>query len=458
MRLALKIPSYILGIILIVILAGAYIYYFTTIPESELNSWIGSMLSARENIDIRVKRVNRDIWNHLVFESITIRPREGSTAPKVDISKVALDYDITNLIRIRSKYNSLVIDSIVIEFPAVSDSGAAILPKGYKFELPLQISIDRVYVNAIDITLSGGEKLNLKDLAFSVAAEKGRLNIALNSLAGSWPDRNIDLYSVSGDLSHDKEKLSINSFQIVTSRSSIILAGKTGNDLLNNMDINFDCHPVDLADIRNLTGIKVFGDFTARGFIKGSIGEFGGDAVIDGEFFDRRFEDMNINFAYAHKVLEFGSINGKVFETLFSGNGRIDFSTRPESFSYSGRVEHLNLVNLGPDLATDFTGRVRMTGEGLGPGSFSMRIDCDLQQVRVEDYFFDEVSGPFRLNLTEVEFLDGLKARYKNTTVTATGTLEYTGNTDIRGRSDFKDLTDFEGQIFLKRLGGRGSA
>ena len=141
MKLALKIPSYILGAVLILILAGAYLYYFTTIPESELNGWIGSMISSKENLDISVKRINRDLWNHLVLESITIRPAEGSSAPDVDISKVELDYDISTLVKMRSKYNSLVIDSISVRFPAVSDTAKLVPSRAYHFELPVQISI-----------------------------------------------------------------------------------------------------------------------------------------------------------------------------------------------------------------------------------------------------------------------------------------------------------------------------
>ena len=75
MRLAFKIPSYILGAILVVILAVFYVYYFTTLPESELNNWIGSLISTRENLSISIGRVNRDIWDHLMFEQVSLQPQ-----------------------------------------------------------------------------------------------------------------------------------------------------------------------------------------------------------------------------------------------------------------------------------------------------------------------------------------------------------------------------------------------
>lgn len=458
MRLALKIPSYILGIIVILILAAAYLYYFTTIPESELNGWIASMISSREDLDISVRRINRDIWNHLVFESIAIRPLAGSAAPAVDISKVELDYDISKVVKFKNSYRSLVIDSINVVFPPSKGPGGEIKPKRYGFEIPVQVSVDRVYVHAIDVTLADGENLKLKDLAFSAAASDHSLKIALNNLSGSWPARNTDLYSASGEVIYSKDGLIISRFQLVTNRSSISLTGSAGNVFLEDMDINFDCHPIDLADISNLSGVKVEGSLNARGFIDGSFDNFSGSSVVDGDFFGKQFEDMNIDYKFENKALEFKSIDGKVFKTKFTGKGRLDFSTRPESFAYSGKVEHLNLVNLGPDLKTDFTGHADMTGTGLAEDDFSMRINCDLQRVQIEDYYFDEVSGPFKLNLNEIEFLDGFNARYKNTTLSATGKMEYTGDIDISGNSNFMDLTDFEGQTFLKELGGKGTA
>ncbi len=87
-----------------------------------------------------------------------------------------------------------------------------------------------------------------------------------------------------------------------------------------------------------------------------------------------------------------------------------------------------------------------------------MQIDCDLDSVKIEDYFFHEVNGEVKFDLMKIDFLPGFEARYKNTILSAVGGMEYEGDIDIIGNADFGDLTDFTNQIFLRKLGGRGSA
>jgi hypothetical protein len=458
MRLAFKIPSYIFGVILVIILAAFYVYYFTTLPESELNNWIGSLISAEEDLTISVGRINRNIWDHLMFEQVSLQPAEASPAPAVYISKMELDYDFLPMIKSKSEYRSLVIDSVTIEFPIVSEYRADTAAGEWEFQLPVNASIGRVFINSIDINLSNGEKIRLDGLAFSASAKNEVLNIILNNVSGRWRARDIDIYSLAGNFSYSSDGVTVNNMHVITNRSAISLTGQTDRNIIDGIELNFDCNPIDLTDIRYLTGVKLSGILKANGTIRGSLGNFGGEVLVDGLFFDRDIDDLRLEYSYSDRAIDFNSINGYVFNALFRGRGRLDFSIRPERFSYSGKVEHLDLVDIGPDLRTDFTGNVEMTGSGLAESSFSMGINCDLNSVRIENYYFDEVSGPFRFNLSDLDFLDGFKARYKNTYLSFAGLLEYIGDINIRGKADFRDLTDYTGQIFLEKLGGKGNA
>ncbi|UCC78467.1 MAG: translocation/assembly module TamB domain-containing protein [Candidatus Zixiibacteriota bacterium] len=458
MKLALKIPSYILGIILVVILAGFYVYYFTTLPESELNGWIGSLISSEEDITISVKRVNRDIWDHLILEGVSVTPRREGRAPAVYISRITLDYDISTILQNKNLYRSLVIDTVLIELPASFGPVEDVAREEKPFKLPVNASINRVYIDVIDVALSDGEKINLSDLALSATAGDNQLDIDLDNITGEWPARDIHVYSVSGDFSYKIDGITISDLNITTSRSSIKLEGVVGRSFIDDMDLTFDCNPINLVEVRNLSGVKIDGDLRASGSVNGSLSHFAGSALVNGLFLDRPFEDLNLKFRYSEKALDFESIDGKVFKSVFRGSGKLDFSSMPERYSYSGRVEHLNLVNIGPELETDFTGYADMRGRGMGANSFFMRIDCELASVRIEDYYFDRVSGPIEFDLSRIEFLDGFEARYKSTMVSGTGGLEYNGDIDIRGKAEFRDLTDYTDQIFIKSLGGRGMA
>jgi autotransporter translocation and assembly factor TamB len=458
MRLAFKIPAYVFGIIAVIIIAGFYVYYFTTLPEAELNNWIGSLVSSEEDITISVRRVNRDVWNHLMLEGVSVAPREEDRAPTAYISKIELDYDIVTILQNKNIYRSLVIDTVLVKFPpSIAAAGEKDKEKSV-LRLPVDASINRVYINLIDMTLANGERIILNGLALSASAQNDKLDIELNNLSGRWPARDVLVHSILGNFSYDPEGVSVKDLNITTSRSSVNLQGRTGHNFFDDIDISFDCNPISLDEIRDLSGVNVNGSLEVSGTIKGSLADFTGKAIIDGLFFGRRFEDLNLIYGYSDKIFDFEGIDGKIFDSVFRGTGRLDFSTMPETYSYRGRVEHLNLVNIGPDLETDFSGIVDMNGRGMGENSFFMKLDCELDSVRIDEFYFDEINGPFDLDLTRLRFHDGFGGRYKNTSISATGTMEYDGNISIQGDAQFQDLTDFTGQIFLKNLGGRGKA
>jgi len=457
MKLLIRIPAYIFGIILIVVMAGAYVYYFTTLPESELNNWIGSIFSSGKDIEINVRKVNRDIWDRLEFEEITVSPPKQAHVPIIYISKIELDYDITELIRGRSIYNSLLIDSISIEFPQVEAKNNA-QAGDKKFTIPVSASINRVYIHSIEVVLPNGEQITANDLAFSVSAEDDHIEVTLDNFSGRWDERNFEVYSIAGDLSYGIEGLSIGKLDIQTGRSQLSISGKLGPDIINNIDLEFSTFPLDLEDVRNLTGVKINGNLQAKGALKGAFTDFSGNVVVDGTFMKKQFDNVNIEYRFSEKELEISSVMGNIFKAYFEGSGKLDFSTRPETFSYNGKLEHLNLQNIGPDLETEFTGTVEMRGEGLAEHSLRMEINCALDSVWIDDYYFDSAYGPFAFDLRKIEFLEGFGARYKHTTLSGAGSLEYNGEIDLTGDVEFDDLTDFTDQIFLKKLGGKGMA
>ena len=243
------------------------------------------------------------------------------------------------------------------------------------------------------MVLSNGEEVNLTDLALSARAHDNQLYIDLDNISGQWPTRDLHIYSVSGNFIYDINGISVNDLNITSSRSSINVEGNVGRNFMDGIDLLYDFNPVNLMEVRNLTGVKIDGSLRANGSIKGSLNAFGGNAVVNGLFFDRSFEDLNLEYSYSDKAIDFGNIDGKIFNSVFKGRGRLDFSRMPERYSYSGTIEHLDLVNVGPDLRTDFTGYADMRGEGLGANSFFMQIDCELDSVRIEDYYFERLTN-----------------------------------------------------------------
>ncbi len=458
MRTVLKIPLYVVAAVFLFILAAAYLYYFTTLPEKELNDWIDFTASRKSGLNVSFERINRDLWNHLALEGIRISPVVGGSGPYLRIARLELKYSLLRLLRGHYAFDSLAIDSVLVSFPEKFGKRESSEDSMSSFSLPLSASIDRIQINDIQAVLSGGDIIFVDSLILSAFSEGNNPELELQSLAARWPNREFEIKSMTGKLYSTKNGFDLSNIGVVTSRSNLSFTGHVGSSFKSDIDLIFDFAPFDLDDIRKLTGVKIKGKLNSSGTIRGAIDDFGGEAMVNGTFMDRPFDDVALSYSFNNKRLMFSSIDGEIFRAGFEGMGEIDFASKPEKYAYTGRVEHLNLQEIAPDIRTDFTGNIDVTGQGFSEAQFMMQIGCDLDSVRIEDYFFREATGDVEFDLRKIDFLPGFEARYKNTILRVAGSMEYQGDIDIFGNAEFDDLTDFTDQTFLKKLGGRGVA
>jgi hypothetical protein len=460
MKRIAKIPLYILLLVLIVVLAIAYVYYFTTLPESELNNYVRGLVGRSTSYEVSFQKVNRDIWNRLVLEGVEVIPRDGSSPAVAYVSKIELEYDIFDLLRQDYDFKSLEIDSIFaripeggFDFPSRPKDRPAQKPAGPSIEF------DKINIRTAAVALNDTDLIAISSLRGSFSMLDDSLAVALDSIRADWSARGIALHSLRGNLySSGKDRYRVDSLVAAVGNSHVTVNGTTGASFTSGLDLNYDLNPIDLEDIRRLTGVKLSGVFSADGTLRGAVGNFESEAVINGTFLEKPFENVETSFSYTDERLNFSSIHGEIFRALFDGSGSLDFGVKPEEYSYVGLVRHLDLREIGPALKTDFTGDVSMSGSGFNPKNFRMAIDGDLDSVRVDIYYFDHVSGSVEFDLEKIKFLPGFQGRYKDTYVRAGGVLEYQGDLDITGSAEFQDLTDFSGQTFLRELGGRGMA
>ena len=457
MKKALKIPVYIIAAFLLTIAAVVYIYLFTTLPESELNHWVAFKAFRNSGYKVSFERINRDIWNHVVLEGVELSPEKRGAGFSVRISRIEIKYDITNLASGIYNLNLVDIDSITAKFP--EEPGVTNETKNEAaFSFPLSFSADSVHINSIVIDPSNGESVFADSVLFGVSINNNKLKTNCRNLSLRWPDRGFEIKKLVGSMVSTPDGFRLEKTYLETGKSNLLIEGNTGTTLVDKLDLNIQCQPIDLDDIRNLTGAKLSGVLEAELNLRGSPSKLGGVAEIDGIFLNRPFENMRFSFSYEDKKLLFDSIDGKVFHARFRGSGGVDFGTRPEQYQYTGSVWHLDLREVSPNLLTDLTGDVRLTGQSFGGENFRMRATCDLDSVRVESYFFNQASGTVEFDLKRIDFLPDFKARYKHTYLDAIGGLEYNGEIDLSGTARFEDLTDFTDQIFLKKLGGVGQA
>ncbi len=458
MRTVLKIPVYIVGVVLLFVLTAAYLFYFTTLPEMELNNWIAFTASRKSGLNVGFERINRDLWNRLTLEGIRISPAAGNGGPYVRIARLELDYDLLRLLKGHYVFDSLALDSVLISYPDRPEGEESRGDSTGSFSLPFSASIDKIRINDIQAVIRDGDIIFIDSLIFSASSEENVSELEIHSVAARWPGREFEIKSITGKLSTTTDGFYLDNIDVVTGGSNLSLNGHIDSSFKSGMDLTFDFAPIDLDEIKRLTGVKIKGMLTASGTIRNAIGDFGGETVVTGIFMGKPFDDVSLSYRFSNKRLSFSSINGDVFQAGFAGAGEIDFSSKPEKYKYNGRVEHLNLQEIAPDIRTDFTGNIELSGQGFDKAQFMMLIGCNLDSVRIEDYFFHKVTGEVKFDLMKIDFLPGFEARYKNTILSAAGGMEYEGDIDIIGNADFGDLTDFTNQIFLRKLGGRGSA
>jgi autotransporter translocation and assembly factor TamB len=335
-----------LVVILVIVAAVAYLYYFTTLPESELNGWINSLIPGDEELIVNVERVNRDIWDELVLEGVSIAPKIRRTAPEVRISKIKLTYDPLQLIKDRSSFRTLTIDSIDINIPKSPPIEDTPKTEKEKFEIPVKANIELIEIKNAYINIYGDDNIYLDSLVLTSRMIDDGLDLDIHALAADLTSRNTSINLIQGHIKSNKNGYEIDSLTVVTDLSNIYLAGTTGPNFSEGLDIAFEY----LGEIDNLFGVRINGLLAAKGIIRGSFNDFQGQANIDGMFMKRPFDNVNASYRFYDKKLEFSSIVGDVFHASFDGSGIIDFDVKPEKYVYHGSVDKLDLLNIGQNM------------------------------------------------------------------------------------------------------------
>ncbi|HBC46429.1 MAG TPA: hypothetical protein DCZ43_05230, partial [candidate division Zixibacteria bacterium] len=458
MKRIIKFPLYLLLVVMVLVLAVVYVYYFTTLPETEINAWLKGFSEKKLGVIISFEKVNRDTWNSLTLEGVKILPSKESQHPIAQISKLDLSYSLLDIIRGNYHFKDLKIDSLNAHIP---EDGFSFLPSAKGGEgkpSTLILSFNKILVERANITLKNGDLILFDSLESTMQLNKGKLDFKIDHLAGAWPSRDIYLNSMASRISSDSSGYQVDSLSLYAGETHLLVSGHVGKSFTNNWDLRFAATPIDFNDISKTFHVHVPGVVFVDGTLRGSLDTMWGHALLNGSFLSKRFENLNCQYAFSNKVLQFTSVKGSAVGAAVNGSLMVDFGVRPEAYSFTGTIKHLDLREIGPALKTDFNGGVHLRGVGFNEKSFAMSLDGDLDSVRIENYYFDQVSGPVSFDLKTLNFLPGFQARYKDTYLTGTGYLEYSGDLDITGDVDFQDLTNFTGQTFIKELGGRGKS
>jgi len=465
MKKAIKIPLAGFSFVMFLIVLLLYLYFFTTVPEQQLNDWTSYYLSQKIGYNITVDKVSRDIWRRLRLDGVDIYFVNGDQLiPAGHVNSIEARYSLKDIIFKDYHFSRLEISGLELSLLPEQKIGriATKSPADNNGESsPLGISIDQVIIEDAKLRTGLGRDtidINLPKLRGSFGSQANMFDIKIDTLAGSCPQKDFNIEQLCGEFSRIDNIWLIETLYLKTSNSMVELGGRMGKIDDPEYQLSLAFSPIDLEEIDRFAGIGLQGSFDVNGNVSGNLDTFEGQLRGSGTLFDRDLENFTIDYSYHADTIFIESYSGSIFKSRTVGRGFLDLRSSPATYEYQGNLKDLNLQNIGPDLYSSFTGEIDLRGEGLSEQTFNMAIDMDLTKADIDIYRPHQAIGEIDFDLTGINFHPGFRINYKNTWVTFDGYLEYNGGIDLMGSADFADLADFKDQLFIQDLDGTGRA
>lgn len=467
MKKRFKIPLYFLSFVFLVCLIIWGLLTQTKLLENQVNRILRVIVQSRYSLRVNVGDISGSFWRELIIKDLTIDyVQEGITYRMASIPRLKINYQLSHLRR-----KEWIADSIIVDHPKLalrrtvdgrlllaSSPQRKVLSKTGLFDF----KIGSLQINEGAFEYLDGVKLSTVDsldLELSLGKEKEGIKAHIFKGGFAYLQKDFRLKSLEGLVWLKKDSILVQGLKVRTPDSDMEISGEVNNLFNPGFSFSFKATPVNLVEIKKLTGVGIEGWLSMEGTGQGDFKKFEGEATLNGLFFGRQLEQVKMNYAYQNKKVAFSSVSGNAFGSPLNGRGELNLNKKPEEFEFEGKVRNLNLNNiLRGSLRTDLSGKIRLSGRSLSPKDLVMEVKVDLLDGRVEQYSFNAVSGVVDVTPSAVAFHPGFQVDYKNTQVSLEGALQYEGEVNINALVNFGDLKDFWNQIFIKEMSGPGKA
>jgi uncharacterized protein involved in outer membrane biogenesis len=240
MKKLFKISLFGVSAILFCVVVLIALYYFTSIPEQQLNKWLGYYLPAQTGLKITVRKINRDLWRKVQLEGVSItRETKDKALPICDIDSVDIEYSLRNLLLRNISISQLRISNIKINLPMDENNKISLFEKTGKSNDGKQPALPRIDIKYFDlrnaeICLNRPNQPTVFELerffgAFSTADRK--ISLRIDTLEASYPQKNLVIKKCMADLTMNEDVVEIATLGIQTGKSNIFLSGHFGKIL-----------------------------------------------------------------------------------------------------------------------------------------------------------------------------------------------------------------------------------
>jgi autotransporter translocation and assembly factor TamB len=467
MKKRFKIPLYFFSFLFFVCLVIWGLVTQTKLLENQVNRLLRVFVQSRYSLKVNVGDISGSFWRELIIKDLTVDfAQEGTGYRIASIPYLKVNYKLSNLWR-----KEWIADSIIVDHPKfalqktvdgklllASSPKTKVLSKTGLFDFKVgSLKINHGVFEYLDgVKLSTVDSLNL-ELSLSKEKEEVKANISRGGFAYLQKDFLVNQFE--GFFRLKKDSLLVQGLKVKTPDSDLEISGELNNLRKPQFSFSIKGSPVNLVEIKKLTGVELEGVLDVEGTCQGNLKKFEGEATMDGQFLERGFEKVKTVYSYQDTKLTFSSIRGNVFGSLLSGKGELNLGKKPEEYEFEGKVSHLDLNKIiFGSLHTDFSGDISLIGRSFSEKDVVMEAEVNLQNVKIEQYRFNAAKGVMDITTTGVVFHPQFQVDYKNTKVILSGELQYEGEVDIDATVSLGDLRDFWNQIFIKEMMGRGKA
>ncbi len=468
MKKRFKNPLYLFSFLLLACLIFWGLFTQTRLLENQANRLLKVFVQSRYSVKVNVGDISGSFWRELVVKDLTVDfVQEDKGYRMAEIPYLKVNYKLSNLWRKKWILDSLTIDDPVFAIRKTKEGKLLVALPRTEDKVISKTGLFDFKIGNLEIKdgrleyLSPEKQSIIDSLNLELSLCKDRDGTKTNILRGdfTYPQKDFLLKSLEGFLWLKGDSLSIEELKIKTKDSDVEISGNVGNLREPQFSLSVKAEPVNLEDIKKLTGVDLEGVLDVEGTCEGNLKRFGGRATLDGLFLGRRFEQVKTRYSYQNKKFTFSSISGKAFGAPLNGKGMFNFRKIPEEYEFEGQLNNLDLNNIVfGSLQTDFSGDIRMQGRSTSEKELFMQMEVNLQEGKIEQYSFSAAKGVLDVTTSAVTFHPQFQLDYKNTNVVLRGELQYEGEVDIDAWVNFRDLRDFWDQIFIREMRGRGKA
>ena len=466
MKKFLKIPLAGFSFILFLIAFVLFLYFFTSVPEQQLNDWLGYYLSRSIGYKVTIESINRDIWRGLNLRGIKIfYESDAKLLPVGSIGSITATYSIRDIIFYDIHLRSLQINDLDLTMQPKQKliAASASKPESKSSKPPgiAGIAVDKFELNRARLSIPLGSQeveFEIPKLAGSFRNLAEMATLKIDTLSILCPQKDLEIKNFEATLSLADSAWLVENLKLQTGRSNIALLGKFGKLKSPDLNMTFKFDPLDLGEVGKVAGADLQGKFTAVGNVDGGLNKLTGELRGDGDLFGYEIRDFLTNYSLAKSNLGIADFSGTIFKSPITGSGNLNLAATPPEFTFTGNIKELNLENIGVGIYSAFSGRIDLQGAGLAENNMKMKISCQLTQADIDVYHFDRAQGTIDFDINRLHFTPGFQADYKHAIITIGGDLEYAGDIEIQGAAHFGDLSDFKNQTFISDLDGTGEA